>query len=399
MTLETRETKKMRQATKAFIGALLLALCALSAKAADVSNMKGLWLITDYPSLTIRAGETTTIKLKLQNANLPPEAVALSASGVPDGWKGEFLGGGQVVGAAMAAPNETVNLSFRLDVPSDAKPGVQPIILHAKGANLSADLPLHVALGGNGLPTKLSLKTQLPSLVGTPKSSFDYTVTIGNDSGKPLIVSLGADAPPNFQTSFTESYGTQEITSIPIDAGQTKDIKVKVQPPSDIAAGTYKVEAHVAADGATAATPLTLQVTGQPHLHLTGKDGRLSGEAEAGTAAQFTLEVVNDGSAPAQNIELTSTPPTDWKVEFNPKSIVRLAPNQTQTVQAMVTPAAKAIAGDYMTTFTAGANGESSSADYRVTVTTSTMWGIIGIVVIAIALLVVVGAVARFGRR
>lgn len=389
----------MRQATKLLTGALLFALWALSANAADISNMKGLWLITDYPSLTVRAGETTTIKLKLQNANLPPEKVALSASGIPDGWKGEFLGDGKVIGAAMAAPNETVNLSFRLDVPADPKPGVQSIVLHAKGANLNADLPLHVMTGGNGLPTKLSLKTQLPSLVGTPKSSFDYTVTIGNDSGKPLVVSLGADAPPNFQTSFTEAYGSQEITSIPVDAGQTKDVKVKVQPPSDLAAGAYTVKAHVAADGATASTPLTLQVTGQPHLRLTGKDGRLSGQAEAGSTAQFQLAVVNDGSAPAQNVELTATPPTDWKVEFNPKAIVRLAPNQTQAVEALVTPAAKAIAGDYMTTFAAGSNGDSSSADYRVTVTTSTMWGIIGIAVIAISLLVVVGAVARFGRR
>jgi uncharacterized membrane protein len=361
--------------------------------------MKGLWLITDYPSLTVRAGETTTIKLKLQNANLPPEEVALSATGVPDGWKGEFLGGGQPIGAAMAAPNATVDISYRLDVPADAKTGTQPIVLHAKGGTLSADLALRVSLGGSELPAKLTLKTQLPSLAGTPKSSFDYTVTVGNDSGKPLVVSLGADAPPNFQTSFTENYGSQEITSIPVDAGQTKDLKVKVQPPTDVAAGTYNVRVRVAAEGAAAETQLGMKITGQPKLRLTGKDGRLSGQAEAGSTASFNLAVVNDGSAPAENVELTSSPPTDWKVEFNPKSIPRVEPGQTVQVQALVTPAAKAIAGDYMTTLTAGASGNSASADYRVTVTTSTMWGIVGIIVIAIALLVVVGAVARFGRR
>ena len=389
----------MRQATRLVFGTLFLAFVAFHANAADVSNMKGLWLITDYPSLTVRAGETTTVKLKLQNANLPPEAVALSASGVPDGWKGEFLGGGQPIGAAMAAPNATVDLSFRLDVPANAKTGTAPIVLHAKGANLNADLPLHVSLGGSELPAKLTLKTQLPSLVGSPKSSFDYTVTVGNDSGKPLVVSLGADSPPNFQTSWTENYGSQEITSIPIDAGQTKDLKLKVQPPSDASAGTYKVQAHVAAEGASAATTVGMTITGQPRLRLTGKNGRLSGQAEAGSTASFSLSVVNDGSAPAENIALASTPPTDWKVEFNPKTIARLAPNQTQEVQALVTPASKAIAGDYMTTFRATTKGDDASADYRVTVTTSTMWGIIGIIVIAISLLIVVGAVARFGRR
>ena len=39
------------------------------------------------------------------------------------------------------------------------------------------------------------------------------------------------------------------------------------------------------------------------------------------------------------------------------------------------------------------------SADFRITVTTSTLWGIVGIGIIAIALLVLLGAVARFGRR
>lgn len=389
----------MRHTLSTIIGLVFVLAVGLPTQAADLSNMKGLWLITDYPSLTVRAGETTTIKLKLQNANMPPEQVNLSATGLPDGWKADFLGGGQPIGAAMAAPNETVSLDFRVEVPATAKTGTLALVLHAKGAALNADLPLRLALGGTDLPAKLSLKTKLPSLVGTPKSSFEYTLTVGNDSGKTLVVSLGADAPPNFQTSFTENYGSQEITSIPIDAGQTKDIKVKVQPPGNVAAGDYDVRAHVSAEGAAAETALAMQITGQPKLRLTGKDGRLSGQAEAGSTAAFALSVVNDGSAPAEDVDLTSTPPADWKVEFNPKKIDRLAASETRDVQVLVTPSAKAIAGDYMTTFRTAAKGDSSSADFRVTVTTSTVWGIVGIIVIAISLLVVVGAVARFGRR
>ncbi|HZT52392.1 MAG TPA: NEW3 domain-containing protein, partial [Stellaceae bacterium] len=122
-------------------------------------------------------------------------------------------------------------------------------------------------------------------------------------------------------------------------------------------------------------------------------------QAEAGNTAQFALAVSNDGSAPAEDIELSSSPPTDWKVEFNPKRIDQLAPNETRDVQAMVTPAAKAIAGDYMTTFRANGKGASTSADFRITVATSTLWGVVGIAFLAIALLIAVGAVARFGRR
>jgi uncharacterized membrane protein len=52
-----------------------------------------------------------------------------------------------------------------------------------------------------------------------------------------------------------------------------------------------------------------------------------------------------------------------------------------------------------VTTIRAAARGESASANFRVTVTTSTMWGIAGVGIIGVALLVMVGAVARFGRR
>jgi uncharacterized membrane protein len=45
------------------------------------------------------------------------------------------------------------------------------------------------------------------------------------------------------------------------------------------------------------------------------------------------------------------------------------------------------------------AGGLSESANFRITVLTSTLWGAVGIAIIAIALLVVVFAVARFGRR
>ena len=68
-------------------------------------------------------------------------------------------------------------------------------------------------------------------------------------------------------------------------------------------------------------------------------------------------------------------------------------------LQVSVTPSDKTIAGDYVASFRANAKGESSNADFRITVTTSTLWGIVGVGIIAVALLVLLGAVARFGRR
>ncbi|TMJ27111.1 MAG: hypothetical protein E6G95_11945 [Alphaproteobacteria bacterium] len=360
--------------------------------------VKGLWLLTDYPSQTVRPGEVANIRFKLQNSGLVPETLALSVQGAPEGWKADILGGGQPVAAAMPGINESSSLQLRVDVPKDAKPGSQTLTISAKGGSQAISLPVTLTIGTE-TPAKLTIKSRLPSLMGTPRSSYEYTLSVSNDSGKDLTVAMSAQAPANFGTSFTEGYGSNEISSIPIEAGQSKDIKVKVTPPRDVKAGTFPVLVKVAAEGATAEQRVTLQVSGQGRLSLTAKDGRLSGEATAGKTADYTLVVTNDGTAPLEEVEVSGSAPTNWKLEFNPKTIPSVAPNEKKEVQVAVTPSDKTIAGDYVASFRANAKGESSNADFRITVTTSTLWGIVGIGIIAVALLVLLGAVARFGRR
>ena len=217
--------------------------------------------------------------------------------------------------------------------------------------------------------------------------------------GKKVVVSLSATAPQNFEATFTEQYGSQELNALPLDPGQSKDVKLKVRPPNTVAAGKYKVAAKVSADDATATTELVLDITGQPKIDISGREGLLSARASAGTETSIPVVLTNSGTAPAEQVELSGSAPTGWKVKFEPKTVDRIAPNENKEVQALITPTAKAIAGDYVTTLRAAARGESASQTFRVAVQTSTQWGIIGVAIVGIALLVLVGAVAWFGRR
>jgi uncharacterized membrane protein len=386
-----------------FIAALgLAAVAALLApivKAEDApKDVKGLFLMSDYPAVTLRPGETSSVNLKLHNYELPPERLALSVSGVPTGWTATLMGGGQPVAAAMPATNASVSLELRLDVPKNAATGTQTLTVTATGGSTNAELPIAVTLAKD-LPAKLTLTPQLPELRGTSKSSFEYQLGIKNDSGKKLTVSLSAQAPQNFDASFTEQYGSQELNAVPIDPGQTKDVKLKVRPPNTAAAGSYKVEARVGAEDASATTVLTLDITGQPKLDISGREGLVSTRASAGKETTVPVVITNTGTAPADDVELSGSAPSGWKITFDPKTVDRIAPNENKEVQALITPTEKAIAGDYVTTIRASARGESASSTFRVTVTTSTIWGIAGVGIIGIALLVMVGAVARFGRR
>jgi uncharacterized membrane protein len=391
----------MRYRVIALFSAVLSALAVLSiaAGAQDTKNdLKGLFLLTYYPAVSLRPGTTSSINLKLQNYGLPPERLALSVTGVPTGWTSTLIGNGQPVAAALPPTNGGVSLELRLDVPKDAPVGTTNLTVNAKGPATNASLPIAVTLATD-LPAKLTLTPQLPELRGTSKSSFEFQLGIKNDSGKKVLVSLSAQAPQNFDATFTEQYGSQELNALPLDPGQSKDVKLKVRPPNTIAAGKYKVTAKVTAEDATATAELVLDITGQPKIDIAGREGVLSAKAIAGQEASIPVILTNSGTAAAEQIELSGSVPTGWKVNFEPKTIDRIAPNENKEVQALVTPAPKAVAGDYVTTVRAAARGESASQSFRVAVTTSTLWGIVGIALIGGALLVMIGAVVWFGRR
>lgn len=362
------------------------------------AGVKGIFLLSDFPAVTIRPGTTSSISLKLQNYGLAPERLALSIGNVPAGWTATLQGGGQPVAAAMPNTNQSVNLDLRLDIPGDAAAGTQTINVKAEGAGTAVTLPIAVSLAKD-LPAKLSIQSQLPELRGSMRSSFDYQLAIKNDSGKRLVVSLASQAPNNFDVTFTEAFGSQELSAIPIEAGQSKDIKMRVRPPGNLSAGRYDVAAVVRAEDATAKTDVALVVSGQPKLEVSGREGLLSATAVAGSETSIPVAVSNTGTAAAEQIELSGTAPSGWKVTFEPRTIDSIAPGQTREVQALVTPASKAIAGDYAATLRAESKGESASANFRVAVTTSTMYGMAGFGIIGVALMVLLGAVARFGRR
>jgi uncharacterized membrane protein len=381
--------------------ALSLAAPALArdnAASKDGESYKGLWLSTPYPALTVAASKPVTISLKMHNEGLPPENVALAVKDLPNGWHAAFLGDGRPVNAVFVSPDATTDLKLRVEPPADLKSGTYKLQLAAKGSDGQADLQLALTLG-QVLPRRLTLTPEFPALRGNAGSDFNFKVTLENQSGQDTLVNLTADAPKEFEVSFTESYGSQQLTTIPLKAGQSKDLSVKINPPHDIAAGKYAVEVHAAAQGASADTKLALDVTGRPSLTLSGPEGLLSGHANAGEETSMQLTVANTGSAPAEMVELSSSEPSGWKVAFEPTKIEHLSPGGKREIKALITPATKALAGDYMVTLRANAGGASKSEDFRIAVMTSTLWGIVGVIVIAAALVVVGLAVMRYGRR
>ncbi len=348
-----------------------------------------------YPEILIGADEKANFELTLEVTQ--PQLVHLEVADLPEGWEYEFRGGVRTVRAVYALPEEDVSLRLQVTPAKDAKAGDYTFYAVAQGEFGEARFPLTITLKEK-TPPKLTLKVDLPTLKGGPDTTFRFGLTIKNESDQDITVSLQADTPGFFLTRFL-SFG-KEITSVPIEANSSKRIDLEVKPIVDVEAGEYPIRIRVQGNELAAEGQVMVIITGMPKLNLSTPTGRLSGEARAGEETTITFVVKNTGSAPAHNVKISATAPSRWEVRFDPEVIQQLPVGEEVEFKMLLKPDAKAVAGDYMVTVRATSEeGPRDTLDYRVTVTTSTMWGLVGLGIIAVAVLVIAGAVSYYGRR
>ena len=359
-------------------------------------NGPGLVLFAKYPSQEAAIGETVTFDLTLQ-AESEAQTVSLEVEGLPEGWTATFRGGGKVVRAVYVQPGRDASVDLRIETPDDVQAGAYDFSVVARGLAGDVSLPLEIAIQEK-LPPRLRLEVDLPTLRGSSNTTFRYNVTLKNEGDEEISVNLIANAPAGFQVSFKLS--GQDVTSVPLGANETKRINVEARAYTELPAGQYPIDVLAQGGDAQATTTLIAEVTGQPDLNITGVDGRLSGQAYAGRETTLKIVVQNTGTAPARGVELSASQPSGWKVEFDPQQIPEIPSGEQVEVTAKIMPSQQAIAGDYIVTVRARPeDGSTESAEFRITVRTTTLWGVVGIALIAVAVFVVALAVMRFGRR
>ncbi len=371
---------------------------ATPTQVADASEPTGFWLTTPFPALTLPIGQKATIPLTLRNNGLPPQRAAIQVAGLPAGWTATLTGDGKPVSAAIVGPGDNIALNLALVPPADAKAGEVDADVKATFGTQTAELPIAITLATPEAGS-VTLKPQLPALRGSPTSSFQFRIDVTNNSPADALFNLGTQLPAGFTASFKKGFDSAEITGVPIAAGKTETVSLDIKPGTDAAAGDYPIKFAVLSGDLSAATDLGIQITGSPAVELQGPEQRLSGDTVAGQPTTLNFTVASTGSSPAQNLKLSSSPPNGWKVDFSPAELPALDSGATQDVQVTITPSEKAIAGDYMVPIRVAADGASNSVSFRATVNTSTQWGIVGLLVIAAALMVLVVAVTRYGRR
>ncbi len=393
----------MRRVLSVLLAGMLLLLGAspsapaLAQGGETAGSAPDLLLFTEFPSQVIGVGDVVTLELSLRS-EATAQIVDLDVQDMPEGWAASFRGSGRIVQSVFVQPEEDTSVDLRVEPPAEVESGTYRFTVVARGDGVESELPITLTVEERA-PASLSFEVDLPTVRGRPDTTFRYNVTLRNEGDENLNVDLLPQAPPAFRVTI-KSAG-QEVTTIPLEADESERLSIEVEPLLRIIpADDYPITIRAQGGEASASVELTAQVVGQSSLNLTTPDERLSGEIEAGSTSTVTLLVQNTGSAAAQGIDMSASSPSGWTVEFDPEEIGEIGPGEQQEVTVNVRPADKALAGDYMLTFRARPEeGTTESLEYRVTVRTSTLWGIVGIVLIAVAVGVVALAVARFGRR
>ncbi|NJX14837.1 NEW3 domain-containing protein [Tamlana crocina] len=249
----------------------------------------------------------------------------------------------------------------------------------------------------SGTDNKSSFSSDLINIESSADQVFRFTGTLQNNTSADQIYELSAKLPEGWRTVF-KAKGKQ-ITSIKVDSGKRETINLEFYPSHQ--ANPKKYEIPVTAESEEESLNLDLEavVSGAYALEITTPSGRLSDKITEGEKKDIQLVVKNTASLKLTDIDLSSKTPPKWSVVFSPSEIESLSPGETKQVTATVTVPDKTIAGDYMATFTAKNASTKDQAVFRVSVVTSLTSGLLGTVIIIIAIVVVYILIRKYGRR
>jgi uncharacterized membrane protein len=359
----------------------------------NVGIAQRLTLYTPYTKISVPPGESIDYSIDVINDGGTVRNAELAIVGLPEGWSYELKSGGWTVEQISVLPREKKNLSFKVQVPYKVEKGTYHFRLMASGIS---QLPLAVVVSEQGT-FKSEFNTDQSNMEGAANSTFTFNSTLRNPSSDEQVYGLRAQVPQGWNALFRAN--GKQVSSVNVGPNQTQNITIELDPPDQLGAGKYKIPVVAIASGVSSNMELEVVITGSYNLELTTPTGRLSTSITAGSDKKVELTVKNTGSAPLKNVEMKSSAPVDWTVEFQPTKIDVIAPGQHAQVFATIKASRKTVAGDYVANLEAKTPEKSATASFRVAVRTPLLWGWLGIMIILGALSGVYYLFRKYGRR
>lgn len=396
-------------------GSLLLTLLLVAtlgtAAVSAADGMRSISFYTDFTSISISQGDDITLYVNISNTGEIAEDIDLGIS-TPKEWiaaiTANSAGSAQVQSVHLEPESDAKRLTFKCTPASDVAEGEYTITLTATSADSqiqrSIDLDIDV-IAGDAVPVgpaSVNLSINYPSLEGEPGSALEYKVDVTNNSSENQTFDFAAEIPQYFEIDFSPSIDRNKIiSSLEIEANSSQGIIVKVTPGQAVEEGEYSIVFQTSAGDLSESIEFKAVVAGSHHMFIATRQEVVSFKATAGEERHVSMVVVNDGTAPLNDISLSAPRvPEGWDVEFKPETIPYLEPQTAADIDMVVKPKGKAISGDYIVVARAReAKSPNADAEFRITVESSDSYLWIAIVIIVVILAVLLGIFLVLRRR
>jgi len=355
-------------------------------------------LSTTFPGIVAMPGEKVVFPMRVENTGSLSRSVGLQLAEAPEAWPVKFTGRGSEIHQVYVSGNSQEQFNFEVEVPEEVEPGDYRFVIEGQAEGLKSSFPVVVSIKESG-ESAAKLTIDYPVLKGPSGTEFKYKVNLINNSPHEQMFSLFAEVPTGWSAVFQPSYRSEQIASITLDAGATQGLDVTVKSPKIVEAGEYPIIIKTVGSLTSASLELKAVITGTYDLNITTPSGRLNARARAGEETPLTLLLENRGSAELRNVTLSASAPSNWLVTFEPEKLAMIRAGESVEIKVLLKPDSKAIAGDYATTFRARSDETAASADFRVTILTPTIWGILGVVTVIVVIFGIFTVFKFYGRR
>ncbi len=244
-------------------------------------------LYSNYPSRTVKAGDTARFVFSVNNGYARDKPLTLEIQ-KPDGW-GAATGNGTLYYAARA---ETASSDFWVYVPRDTPPGPYTVNLTLKGQGVSSNM-LTLYLQVEGTPAYEALikgyrssAQGYPSINLTDGDAFDIPIRVYNDGEFPVDIMVTAEVGENW-AYYISGAPWDKIT---VEPGTGSDFIIRSRVPNGTT-GNYTAKIYLDGSGQTTMLMALLNVSSRqpPPLKSDALGGLLLAGGTAGVIAVSLL--------------------------------------------------------------------------------------------------------------
>jgi uncharacterized membrane protein len=383
--------------TKVFLFTLITAtvvwgLSVQLSAADDETPDRLITMAAEYSGVEVQQGEVVTMDIIFHNGGKRGENVNVEVTQVPAGWEAVIKTYKYTVMGVHVAAGKDKTLTFEARSGEKIRPGKYRFRVESETADgrFKMGENIYVTVRKKEEAAKeaegIKITTSYPVLQGSVSGTYEFRLDLQSRFDRDTEFNLSAVAPEGWGINFKPAYESKYISSVRLQANQSKSIDVEVTPLKSAGAGEYPIDVRVSAEGERSEAKLKVILTGTYELKVGTLSGLLSLDARQGKPANVSIYVRNTGTVKNNDISFTSFKPENWDVEFKPEKIESIEPGEYKQVEVIITPYEEALVGDYSVSINAKGEDSNDSAEFRVTVKASTMWGWIGIAIIVVVI-------------